>query len=174
MANSSGTSVEIRPYVAPDDAAATFDVFQAAIRQTAAKFYDPQQIEAWAGPRDPDRAGWDARRRQAATLVAEDGGGIVGFADLRDDGLVDMLFVHPRAGGHGVARLLLEAVQADARARGLTVLRTFASRSAKPAFERLGFTVVTYRPDNTARGVLVPNYEMRCDLSARASTDPAP
>jgi putative acetyltransferase len=165
VATSGEPPVTLRRYGAPDDADTTFAVFQAAVRQTAATVYDPQQIEAWAGPPHPDLTGWDARRRQAATLVAEADGRVVGFADLRDDGLVDMLFVHPGAGGRGVARRLVEAIQADARARGLTVLRTFASRSAKPAFERLGFTVVAYRPDNTARGVRVPNYEMRCDLA---------
>ncbi|MGY4643578.1 N-acetyltransferase family protein [Cellulomonas sp. URHB0016] len=164
--SSDAPSVTLRTYGHPGDAQATFDVFQAAIRQTAAAVYDPQQIEAWAGPPNPDLTGWDHRRRQATTLVAEAGGAVVGFADLCEDGLVDMLFVHPRAGRQGVARLLVEAVKDDARARGMTVLRTFASRSAEPAFERLGFTVVTYRPDNTAPGgVVVPNYEMRCVLA---------
>jgi len=166
---SSEPTVTLRQYRSPDDSTATFAVFQAAIRQTAAEHYDREQIEAWAGPPHPDLTSWDARRAQATTLVAEADGEIVGFADLRDDGVVDMLFVHPRAGGRGVARRLVEAVQAHARDRGLTELRTFASRSARPAFERFGFTVVAYRPDNTARGgVRVPNYEMRCDLAPEA------
>jgi RimJ/RimL family protein N-acetyltransferase len=80
-----------------------------------------------------------------------------------------MLFVHPRAGGRGVARTLLATVKEEAARRGLTRLHTFASRSAKPAFERSGFTVVTHRPRNTVRGVEVPNYEMRCELAARVS-----
>jgi putative acetyltransferase len=165
--SSDGPTITLRPYRSPDDAPATFAVFQAAVRQTAAALYDQEQIEAWAGPADADLTGWDVRRREAATVLAESDGEVVGFSDLRDDGLVDMLFVHPRAGGRGVARMLVEAVQADARSRGLTVLRTFASRSAKPAFERLGFTVVEYRPDNVARnGVVVPNYEMRCALTS--------
>nr|WP_255371682.1 GNAT family N-acetyltransferase [Cellulosimicrobium sp. CUA-896] len=108
--------------------------------------------------------GWDERRHGADTLVAELDGIVVGFSDLRPDGLVDMLFVDPRAGGRGVARALLTAVQADARARGIVELRTLASRSARPVFERLGFTVVAERPDNTVRGVVVPNTEMRCRL----------
>jgi putative acetyltransferase len=156
--------VEIRRYGAPDDAEATFGVFQAAVRQTAAQVYDARQVDAWAGPPDRDLTGWDARRREATTFVAEREDGVVGFCDLRDGDLVDMLFVHPRAGGQGVARRLVTAVKDEAGARGLTVLRTFASRSAEPVFARLGFTVVAYRPDNSTRGVVVPNYEMRCRL----------
>ena len=153
---------EIRPYRSPDDAAATFDLFQAAIRQTAALVYGPDQIDAWAGPSRTDLTGWDCRRREASTLVAEVDGTVVGFTDLLPDGLVDMLFVDPRAGRRGLARALLAGVKLDARARGIPELRTLASRSAQPAFESLGFTLVADRPDNTVRGVVVPNAEMRC------------
>jgi putative acetyltransferase len=159
-----GGPAELRAYRSPDDAAATFGVFQAAIRQTASAVYRPDQIEAWAGPAQTDLDHWDARRVRGLTLVAELGGEVVGFTDLQSDGLVDMLFVHPGAGGRGVARTLLTAVQHEARRRGLTALHTFASRSAQPAFERLGFAVVADRPDTTVRGVVVPNAEMRCVL----------
>jgi len=155
---------ELRAYRSPDDVEATFGVFQAAVRQTAAAVYGPDQVEAWAGPASPDLSSWDARRRRASTLVAVVDEQVVGFTDLLPDGLVDMLFVHPRAGGHGVARALLTAVKVEARARDMTELRTLASRSAQPVFERLGFVLVADRPDNSVRGVIVPNAEMRCLL----------
>jgi putative acetyltransferase len=155
---------KIRPYRSPDDAAATFVLFQAAIRQTAAAVYEPDQIDAWAGPPSTDLSGWDGRRREACTLVAEVDGNVVGFTDLQPDGLVDMLYVHPRAGRRGVARALLTEIKVAARADGIPELRTLASRSAQPAFESLGFTLVADRPTNTVRGVIVPNAEMRCLL----------
>ncbi|WP_448630734.1 hypothetical protein [Cellulomonas soli] len=64
-----------------------------------------------------------------------------------------------------MARALVTAITDETRARGLPGLRTFASRSARPAFERLGFVVVAERLDNAVRGVVVPNWEMRCDLA---------
>ena len=155
---------EIRAYRSPEDVEATFGVFQAAIRQTASAVYRPDQVDAWAGPTPTDLSDWDVRRRRASTLVAAVDDTVVGFTDLLPDGLVDMLFVHPRAGGRGIARALLTAITLDARTRGITELRTFASRSAQPTFERLGFTLVAHRPDNTLRGVVVPNAEMRCLL----------
>lgn len=157
---------DIRVYKSPDDHDKTFEIFQAAIRRTASQVYTPDQVDAWAGigPRPADMSDWDSRRRRAFTLVAEVDDTVVGFADLLPDGLVDMLFVHPRAGGRGVARALLTAIKDEARARGIPELRTFASRSAQPAFERLGFTITAERPDNTVRGVVVPNAEMRCVL----------
>lgn len=155
----------LRPYRSPDDAAATLATFRTAVRVTAAELYTPEQIAAWLGPDDVDLAAWDARRRAAWTVVAEVDGRVVGFSDLLPDGLVDMLFVHPDVGGRGVARALLTAVEDEARARGLTGLRTHASRRARPVFERLGWVVTVDRRDNTARGVVVPNYEMRRDLT---------
>jgi putative acetyltransferase len=155
---------EVRAYRSPDDVEVTFGVFQAAIRQTAAAVYGPNEVEAWAGPTRTDLGGWDVGRRRASTLVAEVDDTVVGFTDLLPDGLVDMLFVHPAAGGRGIARALLTVIKLEARARGITELRTFASRSAQPTFERLGFTLVAHRPDNTIRGVVVPNAEMRCLL----------
>lgn len=154
----------IRPYQSPQDTEATFGVFQSAIRETASAVYSPAQVEAWAGPARTDLTGWDARRKAAFTLVAEVDDTVVGFADLLPDGLVDMLFVHPRAGGQGVARALITAVTEEARARGVPELRTFASLSAQPVFARLGFTLVADRPENTVGGVVVPNAEMHCVL----------
>jgi putative acetyltransferase len=155
---------EIRPYRSPDDAIATFDLFQAAIRQTAAAVYGPDQIDAWAGPPTTDLNGWDGRRRQASTLVAEVDGTVVGFTDLLADGLVDMLYVDPRAGRRGIARALLTEIKLEARSREISELRTMASRSAQPVFLRLGFTLVADRPDNVVRGVVVPNAEMHCPI----------
>ncbi|GAA1490828.1 GNAT family N-acetyltransferase [Brachybacterium sacelli] len=152
---------DLRRYASPDDIEPTFTVYQEAIRGTAARVYGPDQVEAWAGPRSTDLKDWDARRRRALTLVAEVDDTVVGFTDLLPDGLVDMLFVHPRAGGRGIARALLTAIMREARERHIPELHTFASRSAQPAFERLGFTLVAHRPKNTVRGVVVPNGEMR-------------
>ena len=88
------------------------------------------------------------------------------LVSLTDDGVLDMLFVHPDAGGQGVARMLVEAVLGEARRRGLARVSTHASRTARPAFERLGFVVDRENVDNTTRGVRVPNFDMHLDLPA--------
>lgn len=169
-------AVVIRTYRGGSDAEDTLRCFQAAIIETAGADYDPVQIVAWAGAasaseeldRD-DLEAWDARRRAAHTVVADVDGGVVGFADFRDDAVLDMLFVHPDFGGRGVGRLLIETVQREAAAAGHTSLTTYASRTARPVFERLGFTVVAERPHNAVRGVTVPNYEMRWALDQSGS-----
>ena len=156
--------VTLRPY-RDTDAEPTWQVFHAAVRVTAAKDYTPEQLEAWS-PGEVDLEAWGRRRAAAWTVVAVEGDRVVGFSDLTDDGVLDMLFVHPDAGGQGVARMLVEAVLAEARRRGLARVATHASRTARPAFERLGFVVDRENVDNTTRGVRVPNFDMHLDLPA--------
>lgn len=155
-------SPRLREY-RPSDAAATAEVFQAAIRTTAASHYDQDQIDAWSGGRiDLNR--WDMRRASAWTVVADVDGTVLGFSDLTPDGELDMLFVHPDAGGRGIARQLVMAVLAEARRRKVNTVTTHASRAARPAFERFGFVVDAENPNNMIRGVAIPNFDMHIDL----------
>lgn len=155
-------SPTLRPYE-QTDAAATAQLFQAAIRTTAARHYEPAQIDAWAGD-VLDLGRWNHRRSVAWTTVAELDGAVVGFSDLTPDGELDMLFVHPDAGGRGIARQMVTAVVAEGRRRGLRSITTHASRAARPVFERLGFVVDAENSGNRLRGVAVPNFDMHIEL----------
>lgn len=114
-------------------------MFLRAIRETASKDYTSGQIDAWARA---DRDGWSVRRADRPTWVADIGGVVAGFSDLEVDGHIDMMFVHPDFGGRGVATALIEAVEAHARASGLTGLFSEVSITARPFFERIGFVVM--------------------------------
>lgn len=156
----------------PEDAEATWEAYFRAIRGTASKDYSPDQIAAWA-PEDVDLVEWNERRLAAYTVVAAIDGRVVGFSDVTDDGLLDMLFVHPDAGGNGVARALVGAVVSTARELGLARIHTHASRTAMPAFGRFGFEVERANPDNWIRGENLPNYDMYLKLDQPASFDGA-
>ncbi|WP_414715097.1 GNAT family N-acetyltransferase [Stackebrandtia sp.] len=149
----------------PRDAEATWQTFLHAVRQTASADYTPRQILAWA-PDTVDADAWNQTRSRAHTFVATIDDRVVGFGDVTATGLVDMLFVHPDAGGRGVARVLVDAVIGKARELGLERLHTHASRTARPVFERFGFVVDRANPDNRVRGEVVPNFDMHLDLGA--------
>ena len=153
----------VRAYRPGEDADVTQAVYLSAVTRTAAADYDPAQIAAWAGAGADDLPRWDARRAAAHTFVAVVDGQVAGFTDYLDDGLLDMLFVHPDFGRRGIARLLVDTVKREARLAGLTSLRTCASRTARPAFEKFGFRVTDFRADNAVNGQVVPNYAMTCD-----------
>ncbi|GAA1581096.1 GNAT family N-acetyltransferase [Kribbella sancticallisti] len=152
-------SVSVRAYE-PGDAEPTWESYFRAIRDTASEHYSPEQVAAWA-PESVDLVEWNERRLAAHTFVAVIEERVVGFSDVTDGGLLDMLFVHSDVGGRGVAKALVESVVARARELGLTELHTHASRTARPAFERFGFEVERVNDQNWIRGENLPNYDMR-------------
>ncbi|HEY3505417.1 MAG TPA: GNAT family N-acetyltransferase [Actinocatenispora sp.] len=148
----------------PQDAEPTWEAYVRAIRDTASNDYSPEQLAAWA-PTSVDLAEWNVRRLTAHTFVATVEQRVVGFSDVTDDGLLDMLFVHPDVGGRGTARALVGAVISKARELGLSRIHTHASRTARPAFERFGFEVDRLNAENWIRGENLPNYDMHLKLA---------
>ncbi len=74
------------------------------------------------------------------TLVATLGESAVGFASLKDNAVIDMLYVHPAAARQGVATALVEALEKLATARGAVALSVDASDTARPFFEQRGYS----------------------------------
>lgn len=148
----------IRPY--RDDANdrdASIRIFLSAIRETASQHYTAAQIAAWAQVEDAER--WHEVRLSRPTWIAELDGRAAGFSDLMDDGLIDMMFVAPEAGGRGVAGALLETIEAVAAERELERLWTEASLSAEGFFLRRGFAVLR-RQEVEKRGQVLRNAVM--------------
>ena len=105
--------MDLRAYTA-GDAQATSVIFLRAVRETARAHYSPEQVEAWAA-NNGDLDSWAAARAAAHTQLAIIDGHVAGFTDLDDHGYIDMLFVDPDFGRHGVASALLASVVALAR-----------------------------------------------------------
>jgi putative acetyltransferase len=97
------------------------------------------------------------------TLVAEGGGEVIGFAELEEDGHLDMFYVRKDAVGRGVGSILYRAIEREAREQGIGLIFTEASVTARPFFERWGFRVVRER-SVTRRGVELTNFAMEKPL----------
>ena len=156
--------LQVRRYTA-DDCDDTIAIFLAAIREVASRDYSPAEIEAWA--KVEDRAAWAERRTSRPTLVAEHAGRVIGFSDMEPDGHLDMMFVHPANQGIGVASLLLETVEEEARKQGIGRIFTEASLTARPFFERRGFSTIA-RQSVEKRGQRLTNFRMEKYISATA------
>jgi len=158
-------SVILRPY-REQDAAATRAVFERAVRITASANYTSQQIEAWA-PVDLDASAgtaWAAARAAATvTIVAVADTRIVGFSDLVDGTLLDMLYVDPDLSRRGVGSALIAQIVSLARDDGASAVETYASHTARPLFERHGFVVIEQRA-SVVRQVAMTNLKMRLIL----------
>ena len=113
-------------------------------------------MRAWA-PEIPDPAAWHERMAGRHTLVADESGEVVGFAEL-EDGHLDMLYCRADAVGRGVGSLLYAAV--EERARGLGRISTEASITARPFFGRRGFAVLR-RNTVWREGTALTNFSMQ-------------
>lgn len=151
--------MEIRPYAATD-APATLSVFLAAVTETASAHYSAEQIDAWARPAKRDLNQWNLARKSHNTYVATIGVEVAGFADVGDDGYIDMMFVAPKFGRRGVAAALLAHLHDVAAGAGASELHTNASITARAFFEQHGFAVVAEQHPVTL-GVEMTNYKMK-------------
>lgn len=142
----------------PDDLPGLVALFRETVHALGVGHYTPQELDAWA-PADLGPEDWASRLAWNTALVAEDGGDLVGFAELSPDGAVDMLYVHKDQQGRGIASALLAELEAWAREQGLTRLTTNASRIAKPFFLCRGFALVA--PQTVERrGVRIEKFRM--------------
>lgn len=128
----------LRPYL-PADLSLLAEIRLAAIEELTEEDYDEAQRRAWADLAD-DEAGLGETLKKGLSLVALIGGAPVGFIVLADGGLIDQLYVHPAVARTGVASTLLDAIEKLARARKLDSLVVDASDTAKPLFDKFGFT----------------------------------
>ncbi len=153
--------LSVRPYQS-SDAATLSALYEASVRSLGARHYSAAQIDAWASltptPESLDGRMQDGRARLVA--LTDD---IAGFIDVEPDGHIDLLYVAPAAAGLGVARTLLETAEALAPLSGANRLYAEASETARPVFERLGFSV-TARRDFEVAGVAIHNWAVEKPL----------
>jgi putative acetyltransferase len=132
----------LRPFL-PADTMALRDLFAQSIDELTADDYDEDQRIAWAASAE-DAAEFRARLAEALTLVVQLEGEYLGFAALKDNKTIDMLYVHPDFAGEGVGTALADALEKIAGARGAEAITVDASDTAVPFFERRGY-VATQR-----------------------------
>lgn len=136
----------------PDAAPGLASLMAQAIRE-GAPAYGPAERAAWLG--DPGDAGKRSERiSQQAVWVAEaTDAGPVGFMTLTEEGEVDFAYILADWQGRGLFPRLIDALEREARSRGLAQLRTFASLMADGPFARAGFEHV--HDDPVERGGVV-------------------
>ncbi len=131
----------------PDNAEAILMVHRAAIRGTAAAFYEPAIIEAWAPlPLRPDHIDALAQRiesgEEEAIVARERGGAIIGFGSfVPSNRELRAVYVLPGHGRRGIGGAILAALELRARKYGLAELVMDATLNAEAFYRRHGFTV---------------------------------
>lgn len=151
-----------RPATAAD-LAVLWDLRTRAVRATSAAHYPPDVIEIWCASAAPPSL--PLLVQAGGALVAEEAGQIVGYVILDlDTGEVDAAFVDPAQQGRGIALDLMRALEALARARGLSRLFLSASLNAVPFYGRAGFTRVRDEVYPHRSGIGIPSVFMEKPL----------
>ncbi|WP_164936832.1 GNAT family N-acetyltransferase [Bradyrhizobium vignae] len=127
----------LRPFL-PADVPILAAIFTASIEELTGDDYSEAQQEAWMAAAEDEEFG----KRLAAdlTLIATLEGSPVGFASLRGNDHIRMLYVHPAVAGQGIATMLVDALEKLAGGRGATSLSVDASDNAQGFFAKRGYT----------------------------------
>lgn len=139
----------------PEDCDALAALFYDTVHRVNSRDYAPEQLSAWATG-TVDLAAWNARYLSTTTLVAEENGALLGFANMDKTGYLDMLYVRADAQNRGIATALCDALERLVHAEKYT---THASITARPFFERRGYVVVKQQ-NVPLRGQFLTNFVM--------------
>ncbi|WP_454648652.1 GNAT family N-acetyltransferase [Bradyrhizobium liaoningense] len=127
----------LRPFL-PDDVPVLAAIFTASIEELTGDDYSEAQREAWMQAAEDEEFG--KRLASDLTLIATLEGSPVGFASLRGNDHIRMLYVHPAVAGQGIATMLVDALEKLAGSRGAESLTVDASDNAQGFFARRGYT----------------------------------
>lgn len=147
----------IRDY-RPDDCVLMAQLFYDTVHSVNANDYTKEQLDVWATG-NIDLIQWNESFLEHTTLVASYDNDIIGFADMDIDGYLDRLYIHKNHQGKGIAKALIFELEQRAKKDRVVHFETYASITAKPFFERLGYIV---QDENTVvrKGISLINYRM--------------
>lgn len=76
---------------------------------------------------------------------------------------LDFMYVHKDFQRQGIAEILLNALEAEAKRRDTKIITSDISKTARPFFEKKGYVVVNEQ-ENLRAGVVLINYKMKKEL----------
>jgi len=136
--------VTVRP-ATPSDRDRIRECHVAAVRARGPEAYDERQVAAWADEGAPaedypvEAGGHHVVVAELRDPTASDGD-VVGYGHLvPTDREIRAVYVHPDAGGRGVGRALLDALESRARDLRLDDLTLWSSLNAVGFYERAGY-----------------------------------
>lgn len=135
------------------DCDALAELFYETVHTVNANDYTPAQLSGWAKDCDSLKV----RRKDLSiqkTLIAEQNSVIIGFGSIDKLGCLDLLFVHKDFQRQGVATAICNELE-----KGFAVIKTYASVTAKPFFEKRGYVAIKAQ-EVERLGVKLKNFAM--------------
>lgn len=139
------------------------NLFRSTIQAVNIQNYTPAEIEDWASCGD-STIHWKNLLSTLYFLAALDNEGrIIGFASIRADGYLHSMFVHKDWQRKGIASQLLSEIEAYACRFGITQITSEVSITARPFFEKQGYSVEKSQKKRAKRLEMI-NYVMKKEL----------
>ena len=152
----------LRPFL-PADVPILAAIFAASIGELTGEDYSEAQQEAWMAAAEDEEFGKGLA--SDLTLIATLEGSPVGFASLRGNDHIRMLYVHPAVSRQGIATMLVDALEKLAGGRGAKSLSVDASDTAEGFFAKRGYTA-QQRNSVTVNDEWLANTTMKKTLGA--------
>lgn len=120
------------------DTKTLIELFRETVHRVCCADYSVEQLKAWA-PDIIDESVWESRFEKSYTLVAEENGVVLGFANLENDGNIDMFYVNAQTQGKGVGKTLLRHLEKHAKDLKLEKITSDVSLTARKFFQHSDF-----------------------------------
>ncbi len=135
------------------------ELYKNTVLSVNRKDYSLEEVEDWASCGDDTAHMRDLLDEQYYLVAENEQLKIVGFASVNDAGYMHTLFVHKDFQGQGIASRLYRALEQYALKKGATKISSEVSITARPFFEKQGFTV-DEEQKRKANKLYLTNYKM--------------
>lgn len=123
------------------DAPILKELFQETILNINKRDYSEAEVEDWASCGNNLSRMEEMTRTHYFIVATHQPSQIVGFSSITRQGYLHSMFVHKDFQGKGIATALLNGIERHATATGITHITSEVSLTARPFFEKRGYTV---------------------------------
>lgn len=142
----------------PSDLPAITACFLQSIQRSCTGNYSPAEIAVWSETAEHSER-WLSAIRDQYFLLVEVGESLAGFGTVKDGNYIDFMYLHPDFQGQGIASELLKKLESRALKSGTKVIRSDVSYTARPFFEKHGYTVL-HKNENARKGQALVNFSV--------------
>ena len=139
------------------------DLYQNTVLVINRQNYSQEEVEDWASCGDDLLKIGEMIKTHYFIVALNQLSQIVGFSSITQQGYLHSMFVHKDFQGKGIATLLLKEIERHAIATGIMRITSEVSITARPFFEKWGYTV-EIEQKRRANQLCLVNYWMAKDM----------
>ena len=138
------------------------ELYVNTINHVCNKDYDDAQIAVWTSSIE-NAERWRNVLHHQVVIIAEKNNKMVGYGTLDKGNYIDFFYIHKDFQRQGIADKILAQIEFQAQKLGASHLSSDVSITARPFFEKKGFTVLKEQ-QNIRKGIELINYKMEKQL----------